>query len=104
MDVEGYKRARMIAKGKFARTKKRIEVTIAAVAARQTIEERYNDLKTAWRDLQRCHEEYLMKLDSEEEVEEAEQWIEKVEYEYFGVGDIVNEYLLNWTINKNREI
>ena len=45
-----------------------------------------------------------MKLDSEEEVEEAGQWIEKVEYEYFGVEDIVNEYLLNWTINKNREI
>ena len=43
----------------------------AAVAARQTTEERYNDLKTVWRDLQRCHEEYLMKLDSEEEVEEA---------------------------------
>ena len=45
-----------------------------------------------------------MKLDSEDEVEEAEQWIEKVECEYFGVEDIVNEYLLNWTINKNREI
>lgn len=99
-DRESAKRLRATAKGKFTRTGNSLDQAIDAKFPVKTIESRYNELKTAWNDVQEKHEEYAMLL-SHEEVNEA--WIGELN-ETFGKHQVkTDRYLEEVDRNKAQE-
>ena len=93
--MENSKKVRSVAKGKFTRIKKFIEAALSEGLSKPTVEGRYNDFDRVWRELQQRHEDYLMHLGSDDELEEAEHWIEIVSEEFYAVDNRVKVYLLN---------
>ena len=59
-DVATAKKERSAAKGRFTRTNKSVNNAITNKLATDTIESRFQDLLTAWNNLQDKHEKYIV--------------------------------------------
>ena len=87
------KRIRATANGKFTRLKGSLQKLIDENKPMLTIKNRYIDLKAAWSELQDKHEEYVMSLADDDEVNTAEHWMEEVNEEFDRIEVYTDQYM-----------
>ena len=70
MEVSTLKKSRSTAKSKFTRLRKSIEKAVNDGILESTVRSRFIELKLAWEEIQRRHEEYVNQLQDDENPEE----------------------------------
>lgn len=98
-ELEIARKARTAAKGKFTRARNSLNQAIDSEVLVKTIENRYSEVKEAWKEVQAKHENYIQLADEEGE----EGWIIEL-HELFDETEIrVDEYLDN-IVKVNKEV
>ena len=92
MVIAVLKKSRSTAKAKSTRLRNNIFKAVREVVLEDTIKKRFSELKLAWDEVQRFHEQYVNQLDDYKENEE-EKWIAGVFNEYESAEITVDNYL-----------
>ena len=88
--MEAAKKNRTQAKRRFTRISNILVQTIESKLLVKTVENRYLELKDAWKNAQKTHEEYVSFL---ADGEEAEKWIIEFGEKFFVVEEKTDAYL-----------
>ena len=102
MEVSTLKKSRLTAKSKFTRLRKSIEKAVNDGILESTVRSRFIELKLAWEEIQRLHEEYVNQLQDDENPEE-EEWISPTFNEYEATEMCVDNYLHDIQRKKNKD-
>ena len=91
---------RTITKSTFTRKKNDFFKAIAANESIEVIRGKFQDLKTAFHQVEGKHELYLLHLDDEEEITKGEEWMTKIQEIYSEANSILNKHDLQVKIDQ----
>ena len=86
---------RTIAKAKFTRLLKSLKQSLDDNLPEKTIRSRYEAFQSAWDDVQAKHDELMQTLIEPADIEQQDDWIDKVGCEYFSIEGRVDKHLEN---------
>ena len=87
------RKKRATAKTAFTRARKNLEDSIDRESLAKTVERKFDELKLAWKEAQRCHERYVTTLDDVDTATAEESWMDELDEIYNNIENRTDKYL-----------